>query len=100
MNRWAIVDHPSGMKMKNGPLRCRCPNDRSLGHSPRHGGIPPGQGRRAGTARPTGLREQLLDDVAVHVGETKITAGMAEGQLRVVEAEKLEQRRVQVVDVD
>ena len=37
---------------------------------------------------------------AVDVGEPEIAAGVAVGELLVVEAEQVQDRRVQVVDVD
>ena len=52
--------------------------------------------RRSG--RPS--RQQLLDDVAMNAGQPHVEALRAERQLRVVEAEQVQQRGVQVVDVD
>ena len=46
------------------------------------------------------LRQQLRHDLAVHVGQAEVAALEAVGQLRVVEAEQVQDRRVQVVDVD
>lgn len=46
------------------------------------------------------LCEQLVDHLAVDVGQPEIAALESEGQLRVVEAEKVHHRRVEVVDVD
>jgi hypothetical protein len=46
------------------------------------------------------LRNQLFDDVAVNVGQSKIAAGMAEGQLCMIEAKQLQKSRMQIVDVD
>src|SRR5262249_50997384 len=46
------------------------------------------------------LREDVLDDVAVDVGEAEIAAGVAVGQPLVVEPQAVEQGGVQVVDVD
>src|SRR5437868_44780 len=45
-------------------------------------------------------RQQLVHDLAEHVGQPEVAALEAERQLRVVEAEQPQQRRVQVVDVD
>ena len=44
--------------------------------------------------------QDLLHDVAVNVGEPVVAAGVAERQLLVVESHQVEDRRVQVVDVD
>ena len=49
---------------------------------------------------PTGLREDLLDHVPLHVGQPHVAAGVAVGQLLVVEAEQVQDGRVPVVDVD
>ena len=46
------------------------------------------------------LREEAFDDLAVDVGEAVVAAGMAERQPFVVEPEQVEDRRVEVVDVD
>src|SRR5262249_27812397 len=46
------------------------------------------------------LRKDLLDDVAEHVGESEIAARVAIGQLLVIDSEQMQDRRVQVVDVD
>ena len=43
--------------------------------------------------------DQVLDDLAVHVGQAEVSAGVAVGELFVVEAEEVEDRGVQVVDV-
>ena len=45
-------------------------------------------------------RQQLLDHFAVHVGQPEVAALEPERQLRVIEAEQVQDRRVQVVDVD
>ena len=45
-------------------------------------------------------RQQLLHHVAVHVGQPEVAALEAEGQLRVIEAQQVQDRRLQVVDVD
>ncbi len=44
--------------------------------------------------------EQSLDDLAVHVGQPEVAALEAIGQPGVVEAQQMQQRRVQVVDVN
>ena len=46
------------------------------------------------------LHEDLVDDFAVDVGEAEIAAGVAVGELFVVEAEEVQHRGVEVVDVD
>ena len=45
------------------------------------------------------LRQDLLHHIAVHVGEAEVAAGVAVGEAFVVEAEEVEHRRVEVVDV-
>ncbi len=44
-------------------------------------------------------RQDLLDHLPVHVGEPEVAAGVVEGELLVVEAEKVEDRRLEVVHV-
>ena len=46
------------------------------------------------------LRDQLLHHLAVHVGQAEVAAGVAVGELLVVEAQQVQDRGVQVVDVD
>ena len=46
------------------------------------------------------VTQHLLHHPAVHVGQAEVAAGVAVGQLLVVEAEQVQHRRVQVVDVD
>ena len=46
------------------------------------------------------LRDEVVDDVAVDVGEAVIPAGVAVGELLVVEAHEVEDRGIHVVDVD
>src|SRR6266542_4234018 len=46
------------------------------------------------------LRQDRLDDVPAHVGQAEVAALEAVDQLRVVDAEQIEHRGVQVVDVD
>src|SRR5262249_41404786 len=46
------------------------------------------------------LREDVLDHVALHVGQAHVAAGVAVGQPLVVQAEQVQDRRVPVVDVD
>ena len=41
-----------------------------------------------------------MNDVAVHVGQAHVAAAEAEGQPRVVDAEQVQHRGVQVVDLD
>src|SRR5205823_7932873 len=50
--------------------------------------------------RQPGLCKNLLHDRASNIGEAEVAALVFEGQLRVVDAEAMEDRRVQVVDVD
>src|SRR5688500_14704772 len=49
---------------------------------------------------PPYLGEQLLDDVAVDVGETEVTTLETVRQLLVIEPELVQDRGVEVVDVD
>ena len=44
--------------------------------------------------------QNLLHHVAVHVGQPEVAALEAEGQAGVVEAQQVQDRRLQVVDVD
>ena len=44
--------------------------------------------------------DQVVDDAAVDVGQAEVAAGVAVGELRVVEAEQVQDGGVQVVDVD
>src|SRR3954469_23036763 len=46
------------------------------------------------------LSQDLPDYLAVHVGQAEVAAGVAVGELLVVEAHQVQDRRVQVVDVD
>src|SRR5688572_30486310 len=45
------------------------------------------------------LRQDLPHDAAVHVGQAEVAAGVAVGEPLVVQAQKMEDRGVQVVDV-
>src|SRR5689334_18730515 len=45
-------------------------------------------------------RQQLFHDLALHIRQTEVAALETVGELRVIEAEQVQQRRVQVVDVD
>ena len=45
------------------------------------------------------LTNQSLDDVAMHIGQTVITALESVGQPLVIDAQQMKQRRVQIVDV-
>ena len=47
-----------------------------------------------------GLRQQPLHHFAAHVGEAEVTALEAVGELLVVETELVQQRGVEIVDVD
>jgi len=51
-----------------------------------------------GAALPSS-RHDLFDDLAVHVGQPIIAAGVAERELLVVRAKKVQDHRVQVVDL-
>ena len=56
---------------------------------------------RSTNRRPNQLQERnLLHDVPVHVGEPEISARVAEGQRLVIEAHEMENRGVEIVDVD
>ena len=48
----------------------------------------------------SGSGQDLADDAAVDVGQAEVAAGVAVGELLVVEAEQVQDRGVQVVDVD
>src|SRR5579884_4364314 len=45
-------------------------------------------------------RQQLLHDLPMHVRQAEVAALEAVGQLRVIEAQQMQEGRVQVVDVD
>ena len=45
-------------------------------------------------------RQDVADDLALHVGQAEVAAGVAVGQPRVVQAQQVEDRGVEVVDVD
>src|SRR5688572_26902251 len=47
-----------------------------------------------------GLRQQLLCNFSVHVGEPEVPPLKAVGQLRMIEAKEMKDRCVQVMDVD
>src|SRR5262249_25772526 len=49
---------------------------------------------------PLSSGDDFVQDVAVDVGQTEVAAGIAVGQLGVVEAEQVQDGSVQVVDVD
>src|SRR5438445_7389270 len=60
---------------------------------------------RGGTGRqapggPVSSRQNLVHHAAAHIGESEVAAGVAVRQLLVVQAEEVQQGRVQVVDVD
>ena len=65
----------------------------------RRGRCQPGYDEQTPYADPFS-RNQLLDDVAVHIGEAEIAAGMAKSQFGVVEAQQPQQGRVEIMDVD
>ena len=58
-----------------------------------------GRGGRKSHA-PTELREDPLHHVPLHVRQPEVAAGVAVGQLLVVQPEQVQHRGVQVVDVD
>src|SRR5690242_10738784 len=43
--------------------------------------------------------QQIAHDMSVHIRQSKIAAGVAIGKLLVIEAQRVEQRRVQIVDM-
>ena len=45
-------------------------------------------------------RNQIMDHVAMNVGEAIVTPRIAVGELLVVEAHEVENRRIHIVDVD
>ena len=49
---------------------------------------------------PANSRQHVLHHLAVHVGQAEVAALEAVGQLLVVEAQQVQDRRLQVVDVD
>ena len=49
---------------------------------------------------PHSLRQQLLNQSTLHIGQPEIAALEAVSQLRVVEAEQVQNRRVHIVDID
>jgi len=59
-----------------------------------------GEDANRGYPIPVGSRDQFFDDLSMHVGEAEVAAGVAIGELGVVEAHELEDRGVQVVDAD
>ena len=48
----------------------------------------------------SGQRQNRLDDLSLHVGQPEVAALEPVGQPGVVDAEQVQDRRVQVVDVD
>ena len=54
---------------------------------------------RVSARRVPSSRHDLFDDLAVHVGQPVIAAGVAERELLVVRAKKVQDHRVQVVDL-
>ena len=46
------------------------------------------------------LRKYLLNDVSEHVGQAKIAAGLTIRQALVVEAEQVQQRGVEIMEMD
>ena len=48
---------------------------------------------------PARSRDQLPNDTAIDISEAEIAAGMPEGELFVIEAQELQNRGVQIVDM-
>jgi hypothetical protein len=46
------------------------------------------------------LRQERLDDLALNVGESKITSLVAEGQSLVINSEKVKKRGLHIVNAD
>src|SRR5688572_14933920 len=46
------------------------------------------------------LRDEFADDAAMHVGQAEVAAGIAVGEPLVIEAQQVEHRGVQIMDVD
>ncbi|MFZ9915789.1 MAG: hypothetical protein ACO3IB_10720, partial [Phycisphaerales bacterium] len=47
----------------------------------------------------SGRGDRLVDQLSVHVGEAMVASARAEGEAAVVDAEQMEHRRVQIVDL-
>src|SRR4051794_9471307 len=62
--------------------------------------VPGGYPERFPTGRAPGSGQYLADDATVDVGQAEVAAGVAVGEGLVVEAEQVEDRGVEVVDVD
>ena len=45
-------------------------------------------------------RNQIMDHVAMNIGETIVTPRIAVGELLVIEAHEVENRRIHIMDVD
>src|SRR5262249_19125470 len=65
-----------------------------------HGASPPGECEGAAASKDVVSRQQLLDPRAGNVGQAEVAALELVRQLQVVESEQVQDRRVQVVDVD
>ena len=83
---------PPGLGVETHPKHRECGDDDNMGW--RHW-VPRNQAGRLGQ-----LRQYLLHHAAAHVGQAVVAAGVAVGQPLVVEAQQVQDRRVQVVDVD
>ncbi len=46
------------------------------------------------------LSQDIPHNLAVHIRQAEVAAGVVEGQLLVVEAQQVQDRRLEVVDVD
>src|SRR4029078_12489403 len=61
---------------------------------------PPTESRSLQRGQPIGSCDDLVKDVARHIGEAEIAPAVAIGQLGVIDAEQMEDGGVKVVDVD
>src|SRR5947208_326903 len=61
---------------------------------------PPPASKAASTASRAALRQNLAHHASRHVGQPKVAAAVAIGELEVVETEQVQDRGVQVVNVD
>ena len=57
---------------------------------------------RRGVESPSGagLRKDRLDDIAVHIRQTVVAASMAEGQAFVIQAQQMQDGRVEIVHMN
>src|SRR5262249_62136257 len=59
-----------------------------------------GRPRYEQDSAPITSRQDLLDDLARHVGQAEVAARVAVSQFLVIEAQKGQDRRLQIMDVD